>query len=97
MSAYEQPQEYLPSFSSSDFLACSDTLTLAKGHSIYARLAGSKIMTGALNTFSNALSVMGVTISSNASSGFLKTNIRSTSNSSGINNICIGNNTCTIL
>ena len=39
MSAYDQPSEYLPSFSSGDFKPNSDTLTLSKANSLYARLA----------------------------------------------------------
>lgn len=93
MSAYEKPQEYLPSFSSSDFLTSSDSLSLAKANSLYARLTGSNIMSG-LNTFSNAISVMGINISSNVSSGNTNINIGSTSNSSGIDNMCVGRNSC---
>lgn len=97
MSAYDQPSEYLPSFSSGDFHAGSDTLTLAKGNSLYARLSGSNIMSGALNTFRNAISVMGVTISSTLGSGNTSININSTSNSSGTNNICVGTNSGLLL
>lgn len=97
MAFYEQPSEYLPSFSSSDFQAGNNPLTLSKGNSLYARLAGSNIMSGALNTFSNAISVMGVTISSTVSSGFTSININSASNSSGTNNICVGTNSCLLL
>jgi hypothetical protein len=54
-------------------------------------------MSGALNTFSNAISVMGVTISSTLSSGFTNINIGSKSNSSGTNNICVGTNSGLLL
>lgn len=96
MSAYEKPQEYLPSFSSSDFLTSSDSLSLAKANSLYARLTGSNIMSG-LNTFNDAISIMGVTISSTVSSAFTNINIGSTSNSSGEYNICIGKFTGSLL
>lgn len=93
MAFYEQPQEYLPTFSSGDFQSGSDSLSLSKANSLYARLTGSNIMSG-LNTFSNAISVMGINISSNVSSGNTNINIGSTSNSSGIDNMCIGRNSC---
>lgn len=96
MSAYEKPQEYLPSFSSSDFLTSSDSLSLAKANSLYARLSGSNIMSG-LNTFNNAILVMGLNISSNVSSALTNINIGSTSNSSGEYNICIGQGSASAL
>ena len=89
MAFYDCPSEYLPTFSSADFQSGSDSLSLSKANSLYARLTGSNIMSG-LNTFDNAISVMGVTISSTVSSAFTNINIGSTSNASGEYNICIG-------
>lgn len=89
MSSYDPPTEYLPSFSSNDFQSGSDSLSLSKANSLYARLTGSNVMSG-LNTFDNAISVMGMNISSNIISAFTNINIGSTSNASGEYNICIG-------
>lgn len=89
MSAYPVPLEQLPTFNSGDFITNTSTLTLSLANSLFAQLAGSNIMSG-LNTFSNAISVMGVNISSNVSSALTNINIGSTSNSSGQYNICTG-------
>jgi len=96
MSAYASPTEQLPTFNSGDFISSSSSITLSQANSLYARLSGSNIMTG-LNTFSSAVSIMGVNFSSNASSLFTNIFIGSTSNPSGQNNICIGQGTASIL
>ena len=88
MSAYNKPTEYLPTFSSLDFLTPDSSLSLSKANSLYAKLSGSNIMSG-LNTFSNAISVMELNISSNVSSALTNINIGSTSNSSGQYNIYV--------
>lgn len=94
MSAYEQPQEYLPEFSSSDFLASSDSLSLAKANSLYARLAGSNIMSGTFNTFNNPVLIDNIILSN---AGSTKNNIflcidlnLITAITTGYNNISIG-------
>jgi len=92
MASYEQPTEYLPSFSSSDFLAGSDTLSLSKANSLYARLAGSNIMSGILNTFNNPVLIDNINLSNAGSTQnniFLTVDL-ATAITTGYNNISIG-------
>ena len=100
MTAYTPPNENLSSFNSSLFVSADSNLTISEADMLYYRkwisdlkypiLLNSNTFTGALNTFSNAISVMGINISSNASSALTNINIGSTSNSSGQYNICMG-------
>ena len=92
MAFYDSPSEYLPSFSSSDFLASSDSLSLAKANSLYARLSGSNIMSGTFNTFNNAILVDNINLSNAGSTQnniFLAVDLI-TAITTGYNNISIG-------
>ena len=54
MASYAPPNEYLPSFSSSDFISYATSITLEQANLLYARLANSNIFSG-LNTFSGGI------------------------------------------
>lgn len=94
MSAYNSPTEYLPTFSSLDFQSGSDSLSLSKANSLYARLAGNNIMSGVLNTFNNPILIDNIILSN---AGSTKNNIflcidlnLITAITTGYNNISIG-------
>ena len=98
MAFYDSPSEYLPSFSSSDFQSGFETLTLSKGNSLYARLAGSNIMSGlntftSLNTFTNATVIAGNRFFSGAGSGnnlYIVQDGSSNALTTGISNVALG-------